>query len=228
MQQKQYQRPIRSFVLRQGRMTDAQKRAFDTLWQKYGIEESGQELDLDAIFKRKASHILEIGFGMGGSLLEMAVKAPDADFLGIEVHRPGVGTLLNGIEKEGIQNIRIICSDAVEILNQQIPDESFDRVQIFFPDPWPKKRHHKRRIIQPDFLTLLHAKLRRDGILHIATDWQPYAEWIMEMMTANDGFVNCAGVDQYANRPEYRPVTKFEKRGERLGHGVWDLIFKKR
>lgn len=221
-------RKVRSFVRREGRMTPGQQRAFDELWSAYSIDRSSDVLNFENLFNRKAPVVLEIGFGMGGSLLEMAKADPDTNFLGIEVHRPGVGSLLRGIKENGVKNLRVMCDDAVEILTEQVEDEAFSRVQIFFPDPWPKKRHHKRRLIQPIFLDLLHAKLVSDGILHIATDWKPYAEWMMELLADREDFENCAGVGQYSERPTYRPVTKFERRGEKLGHGVWDLIFKKR
>lgn len=220
-------RTIRSFVRREGRMTPGQKGAMDRLWPQFGIEQGDQPLDLVAEFRRDAPRVLEIGFGNGLSLAEMATNAPEQDYLGIEVHRPGVGTLLQAIEERGLTNVRVMCADAVEILKQQIPDGSLDRVQLFFPDPWHKKRHNKRRIVQPAFVELLKTKLKPGGIFHMATDWEPYAEHMMEVMSEALGYENCSGEGNYAERPEYRPLTKFEQRGHRLGHGVWDLLFER-
>ena len=171
--------------------------------------------------------MLEIGFGMGQSLVAMAAAAPEKNFIGVEVHLPGVGRLLHSMEDEGVDNIRVYCHDAVEILNDCIDDASLDTVQIFFPDPWHKKRHHKRRLIQPDFVDLLCRKLKPGGVLHLATDWENYAEQMMEVLSANTQLRNQAGEGEFAPRPDHRPLTKFERRGERLGHGVWDLLFKK-
>ncbi len=220
-------RRIRSFVKREGRLTTGQQRALDTLFPQYGIESSEQKLELDAVFGRKAPRILEIGFGNGASLAEMAAKNPQQDYIGIEVHRPGVGNLLIQIEKQGLSNLRVINDDAVDVLNNMIADESLDAVYLFFADPWHKKRHHKRRIVQPAFVQLVRSKLKSGGLFHMATDWENYAEHMMEVMTAATGFINTAGEGQYLPRPDYRPLTKFEQRGQRLGHGVWDLIFRK-
>ena len=220
-------RRIRSFVKREGRLTTGQQRALDTLFPQYGIESSEQKLELDAVFGRKAPRILEIGFGNGTSLAEMAAKNPQQDYIGIEVHRPGVGNLLIQIEKQGLSNLRVINDDAVDVLNNMIADESLDAVYLFFADPWHKKRHHKRRIVQPAFAQLVRSKLKSGGLFHMATDWENYAEHMMEVMTAATGFTNTAGEGQYLPRPDYRPLTKFEQRGQRLGHGVWDLIFRK-
>jgi tRNA (guanine-N7-)-methyltransferase len=219
-------RRIRSFVLRAGRMTPGQQRAFDEYWPQQGLLREQGLLDFQQAFGRTAPVILEIGFGMGQSLVEMAAAAPERDFIGIEVHRPGVGKLLHSMAERGVGNIRIYCDDAVEVLQQCIPDASLAGAQIFFPDPWHKKKHHKRRLIQPDFVQLLRGKLAPGGVLHVATDWQDYAEQILEVLSAAPGFKNQAG-DGYAPRPDYRPKTKFEQRGERLGHGVWDLLFVK-
>jgi tRNA (guanine-N7-)-methyltransferase len=183
-------------------------------------------LNFQQAFGRAAPVILEIGFGMGQSLVAMAEAAPQQDFIGIEVHRPGVGRLLHSMVERHIGNIRIYCDDAVEVLQQCIPDNSLAGVQIFFPDPWHKKKHHKRRLIQPDFVQLLRGKLGVGGVLHVATDWQEYAEHILAVMEAAPGFKNQMG-NGYAPRPDSRPTTKFEQRGERLGHGVWDLLFEK-
>lgn len=220
-------RPIRSFVRREGRMTPSQERAFNDLWQCYGLSFESHLFDFDQIFGRKANRVLEIGFGMGQSLAEQALKNPQLDYLGIEVHRPGVGALLAAIEKNNLQNIRIICADAVEVLKHCLPDASLDLIQIFFPDPWPKRRHHKRRLIQADLVKLLHRKLKVGGKLHLATDWQDYAEQMMLVMSDAEGWENIAGKNNFSPRPEDRPLTKFEKRGEKLGHGVWDLLFRK-
>lgn len=220
-------RPIRSFVRRQGRMTQLQERALAELWPRYGLEPADELLDLEQLFGRPAARILEIGFGMGDALAEMAQAQPDSDYLGIEVHRPGVGRLLARLAEQGSDNVRVFCHDAVDVLQRQIADESLDRVLLFFPDPWHKRRHHKRRIVRPEYVELIRTKLKPGGIFHMATDWQEYAEWMMEVMSDAEGFENLAGVGQYSERPSYRPVTKFERRGQRLGHDVWDLLFKK-
>jgi tRNA (guanine-N7-)-methyltransferase len=226
-EQKPFLRRIRSFVRREGRLTPGQQRALEELWPQFGIEHDETILDLQAIFGRSAPRVLEIGFGNGASLLKMAQGNPDTDYLGIEVHRPGVGNLLLGIEREGVTNIRVMSEDAVDILKQQIPDASLDMVQLFFPDPWHKKKHHKRRIVQPDFVQLLYRKLKPGGLFHMATDWQDYAEHMLEVMMAAEGFTNTSPTNDYVERPDSRPLTKFEQRGHRLGHGVWDLIFKR-
>ena len=220
-------RRIRSFVRREGRLTKGQQRALAELFPHYGVKLQQGELDLDVLFGRRAFRILEIGFGNGASLAEMATEHPDNDYLGIEVHRPGVGNLLLQIEKRQLNNIRVSNDDAVEVIEQQIPDNSLDAVYLFFPDPWHKKKHHKRRIVQPGFVQLLRCKLKPGGIFHMATDWENYAEHMLEIMTKAEGFANLAGEGNYSPRPEYRPLTKFEQRGQRLGHAVWDLIFKK-
>lgn len=220
-------RRIRSFVRRQGRMTDRQARALQVLWPKYGLEPSEELLDLDLVFGRSAPRVLEIGFGMGDALADMAQAHPENDYLGIEVHRPGVGNLLARLEEQGSDNVRVFCFDAIEILQHQIPNESLDSVLLFFPDPWHKKRHNKRRIVQPAFVAMIRTKLKSGGVFHMATDWQDYAKWMMEVMNVAEGFENLAGTNQYSERPDYRPVTKFERRGHRLGHGIWDLLFKK-
>ena len=218
-------RHIRSFVKREGRLTKGQQRALDELFPRYGISLQQGELDFDALFGRRTCRVLEIGFGNGASLAEMAANHAENDYLGIEVHRPGVGNLLLQIEKQGLNNIRVSNDDAVEVLEQQIPDASLDAVYLFFPDPWHKKKHHKRRIVQPVFVQLLRRKLRTGGIFHMATDWENYAEHMLEVMTAAEGFENMAEEGRYVARPGYRSLTKFEQRGHRLGHGVWDLVF---
>lgn len=220
----QHRRRIRSFVRREGRLTPGQQRALDELWPQFGLSVD-RDLDLAAVFGRCAPVILEIGFGNGASLAEMAENEPETDFIGIEVHRPGVGHLLMELERRGLHNVRVFCHDAVEVLQQKIPDHSLDRVLLFFPDPWPKTKHHKRRILQPDFVSLLARKLKHGGRFHMATDWQPYAEHMLEVMEAAANFGNCSRQGQYSDRPAYRPVTKFEQRGQKLGHGVWDLVY---
>ncbi|MCB1855137.1 MAG: tRNA (guanosine(46)-N7)-methyltransferase TrmB [Halieaceae bacterium] len=220
-------RPIRSYVLRTGRMTDAQQRAFDRNWSRWGLEHSAGELDFDRVFGRGGPRVLEIGFGMGQSLVAMAAAAPDSNFIGVEVHRPGVGKLLHSMEERGVDNIRVYCHDAVEVLRDCIPRASLDTVQIFFPDPWHKKKHHKRRLIQPDLVGQLVERLKPGGTLHLATDWEPYAAQMMAVLSATPGLANTHGDGQFAPRPEHRPLTKFELRGERLGHGVWDLVFRR-
>jgi tRNA (guanine-N7-)-methyltransferase len=217
---------VRSFVRREGRITAGQRRALETLWPKFGLE-TGARIDLDTIFGRQAPHTLEIGFGNGDALATMAEQTPDTDFLGIEVHRPGVGRLLLELERRGLTNVRLMRKDAVQVLHDCLPDGCLNRVLLFFPDPWHKKRHHKRRIVQPAFVELLAEKLATGGILHMATDWEHYAVQMLEVAEASPAFRNSAGHGQYAPRPGYRPITRFEQRGQRLGHGVWDLVFER-
>ena len=220
-------RRIRSFVLRTGRMTEGQKRSYERHWPTKGLELLNGAIDVESVFGRCAPTVLEIGFGMGDSLATMAAAAPEKNFIGVEVHSPGVGRLMHLIDESGIENLRAYCDDAVEVLERCIADDSLSRVQVYFPDPWHKKRHHKRRLIQPEFVQLLRKKLQLGGVIHLATDWEDYAEHMMKVMTAAPGFANSGGEGKFAPRPEYRPVTKFERRGERLGHGVWDLLFEK-
>ena len=220
-------RRIRSFVKREGRLTVGQQRALDQLFPLYGLSLQDNAINIADVFQRDAYTVLEIGFGNGTSLAEMAANNPDQNYIGVEVHRPGVGNLLLQIEEGGLTNLRVINDDAVEVLKQMIADESIDAVYLFFADPWHKKRHHKRRIVQREFVELLRKKLKVGGIFHMATDWEHYAEHMMQVMNQAEYFKNTAGKDQYLPRPEYRPLTKFEQRGQRLGHGVWDLIFKK-
>ena len=221
-----FQRPIRSFVKREGKMTKGQINAIEQLWETHGLNLDDKELDFDTFFGRTCPVILEIGFGNGSSLADMAERYTEFNFLGVEVHRPGVGSLLVQVNKRELNNIRVSTDDAVLVCNQQIPDGSLERVQIFFPDPWHKKRHNKRRLIQPPFVETLIKKLKPGGQIHVATDWENYAEHILEVLSANNDLQNTA--DDYAPKPEYRPSTKYEKRGIRLGHGVWDLVFKKK
>ncbi|MCL6268379.1 tRNA (guanosine(46)-N7)-methyltransferase TrmB [Sansalvadorimonas sp. 2012CJ34-2] len=224
----QHHRKIKSFVLRAGRMTTGQQRGWDVIFPHQGLKLENGALDIENTFGRKAPLVVEIGFGMGLSLVEMAGNELDKDFIGIEVHRPGVGSLMNEADKAGLSNLRAYCDDAVEVLRQCIPDNSISRMQVYFPDPWHKKRHNKRRLIQPEFVASILPKMKPGGVLHLATDWENYAEQMMEVMSAAEGWENQAGENQYAPRPDFRPLTKFEKRGQRLGHGVWDLLFEKK
>jgi tRNA (guanine-N7-)-methyltransferase len=218
-------RNIRSFVLRQGRLTPAQQRSVETLMSVHGIAYAPALLDLDAAFGRAAPKILEIGFGMGGATAQIAAANPQQDYLGVEVHTPGVGNLLKLVQEQGLSNLRVIRHDAVEVLRDMIADGALDGIHIFFPDPWPKTRHHKRRLLQPALVQLLCSKLKVGGYLHFATDWEEYAQWTLEVLRAEPLLANTA--EDYAPRPDYRPLTKFEQRGLNLGHGVWDLIFSK-
>jgi tRNA (guanine-N7-)-methyltransferase len=218
-------RHIRSFVLRQGRVSNAQQRAHDTLLPKFGIPYTPQLIDLDAIYGRCAPKILEIGFGMGETTATIAAAHPENDYLGIEVHTPGVGSLLKEIGERELSNVRIIQHDAVEVLHNMIAPGSLDGTHVFFPDPWPKKRHHKRRLLQPPLVALLASRLKPGAYLHAATDWQEYAEQILDVFSHEPLLKNTA--DGFAPRPDYRPQTKFETRGLRLGHGVWDIIFRR-
>lgn len=218
------QRRIRSFVLRQGRLTKGQARALETGFPQFGVNYAPEQLDLDALFNRADSKkILEIGFGMGETTAKIAQVLPNCDFLAAEVHTPGVGALLKLIQENELNNIRVIQHDVVEVLHRMIADASLDGVHIFFPDPWHKKRHHKRRLIQAEFVQLLCTKLKTGGYLHVATDWQEYAEWVLEVLNAETQLENTA--KDYAVKPSYRPLTKFENRGLKLGHGVWDMVF---
>lgn len=219
------QRPIRSFVLRQGRLSTAQARAIEQLYPIHGILFDKSVLDLNRIYGRQAPKIIEIGFGMGQATAHIAATCPENDYLGIEVHSPGVGSLLNLIEQHQIRNLRIVQHDAVEVLAHMIADASLHGIHIFFPDPWHKARHHKRRLIQADFIALLCSKLVPGGYLHCATDWEPYAGHILTVLNNTTGLVNTA--DNYAPRPSYRPLTKFEQRGLNLGHGIRDIVFHK-
>ena len=218
-------RPIRSYVIRSGRLTDAQRKAIESYWDKYVVEFNNETLDPNSLFESPQKLTVEIGFGMGDSLLEMAKRRPEQNFLGIEVHQPGVGKLLNGIAENELTNLKLICHDAREILESGLPDHCIDRLLLFFPDPWHKKRHNKRRLVQPEFIELLLRKLNKKAELHFATDWQAYAEHMMEVLEANPSLENVLGAQNYWPDPD-RPVTKFEKRGQRLGHGVWDLRFR--
>ncbi|MGB5103319.1 MAG: tRNA (guanosine(46)-N7)-methyltransferase TrmB [Steroidobacteraceae bacterium] len=220
----EHRRSVRSFVVRAGRMTVAQERAWRELWPRYGIEDDGP-LDFGTVFGREAPVTLEIGFGNGESLAALAEAHPDRDFLGIEVHRPGVGHLLLRAEAAGLSNVRIVCRDAVEVLERQVADAALAEVLLYFPDPWPKKRHHKRRIVQGAFVDLVARKLQPGGVFRLATDWQDYAEHMLAVVGACEGLRNLSSSGGHAPRPESRPLTRFELRGQRLGHEVWDLAF---
>lgn len=222
-----HRREIRSFVRREGRMTDAQKRALAALWPRYGLDPSRAPLDLDAVFGRRAPCVFEIGFGMGDYLLSRVVAEPAHDFLGVEVHRPGVGRLLHRADAAGARNLRVACQDAVELLRDGIPEAALDEIVIQFPDPWHKARHHKRRLIQPAFAKLVVARLKPGGLLSLATDWQPYAEHMLKVLNAEPGLRNLSADGRYVPRPATRLKTKFEARGERLGHAVFDLAYRR-
>lgn len=212
---------IKSYVLRQGRLTKAQQNAIDNYWDEYGIDADQKELDFKLLFGNNAPVTFEIGFGNGDSLIEQAKNNPEKNYIGIEVHTPGVGHCLHRIQQEGLINIKVMRHDATLILSQQIPNRSLHCVQLFFPDPWHKRRHHKRRILQQDFIETVHAKLEKGGLFHMATDWKNYADHMRSEMSANKNF------SFYSDRRGDRPQTKFETRGLKLGHSVWDLIYKK-
>jgi tRNA (guanine-N7-)-methyltransferase len=220
-------REIRSFVLRQGRFTEAQQRAFDVQWPKFGLDYSGQPRDFDAVFGRAAPLVLEIGTGNGEALCFAARQDPSRNYVGIEVHAPGVGRLLNALDSDASHHVRVYHHDAVEVLLNEVADGALDEVRIYFPDPWHKKRHNKRRLIQPEFATLLGRKLRTGGRLHCATDWEAYAEHMWDVLDATPGLRNRAGPRGSVPRPDWRPQTHFETRGQKLGHGVWDLLYDK-
>lgn len=221
------QRPIRSYVLRQGRMTTGQQRAFQAFWPRYGLERPAGELDLPAIFGNRHPVTLEIGFGNGEALAAAALCHPERNYLGVEVHGPGVGHLLLALAEQESSNVRILQVDAMELLRRHLSPGSLNGVLLFFPDPWPKQRHHKRRIVQPEFARLVHRALEPGGTLHMATDWEHYARQMLAVLSTIPGMRNLAGTGNYAPRPSGRPPTKFERRGRRLGHGVWDLLFER-
>jgi tRNA (guanine-N7-)-methyltransferase len=220
-----HRRRIRSFVTRAGRVSTGQRRALDDLSPRFMLPFEGAPLDWTTAFGRTGARVLEIGFGMGATTAEIAARRPDDDFLGIEVHEPGVGALLKLIGEQALENIRIIQHDAVEVVEQMLPEGCLDGIHIYFPDPWHKARHHKRRLIQPAFVATLVSRLKPGGYVHLATDWENYAEQMLDVLSANPSLQNTAA--DYAPRPDYRPITKFERRGLALGHGVWDLLFKR-
>lgn len=218
-------RSIRSFVVRGGRMTEGQQKTYDANWAVYGLELEAGRIDYAQVFGRESEVVLEVGFGMGASLVEMARLAPEKDFIGIEVHPPGVAKLMMLAQEQEVKNLRVYCDDAIEVMDKCLPQKAASAFQLFFPDPWHKKKHNKRRIVQPLFAQQVASVLKTGGYFHMATDWEPYAEHMLEVMEQQSEYVNAAGVGQYHPRPEWRPLTKFEQRGEKLGHGVWDLIY---
>lgn len=223
-----FPRQVKSFVKRDGRMTEAQREAVSRLSPQFVLKLDDGVIDYQKVFQREAPTILEIGFGSGRSLLEMAKLHPEENFIGVEMHQPGIGALLLGIEANNVSNIRIYYADAVEVLGRAIPDASLDIIQIFFPDPWQKRKHHKRRLIQPEFVNVLATKLKQQGKLHLATDWEDYAIHMMKVLSQAEAFLNLAGHGNFSERSSQRPiVTKFEARGERVGRRIWELQFVK-
>ena len=218
-------RGIRSYVLRQGRLTDAQAHALENFWPDYGIDFNTVSIDPDLIFQRTAPRVLDIGSGMGETLIKLAETHPENDYLAVEVHRPGVGNLIKMARNFNLGNIRVICHDVIEVLQNRLSNHCLDQVYIFFPDPWPKKRHHKRRLVNTAFLNLLIPKLKTNARIFLATDWQDLAEHMLTVCDQHPGLINIAGTGNYTPRPDWRPVTKFENRGIRLEHGVWDLAY---
>jgi tRNA (guanine-N7-)-methyltransferase len=228
MSDQPHHRPIRSYVLREGRLTAGQERAFAELWPRWGVEYTGTPLDLSALFGNESPVWLEIGFGNGDSLAALAERHPDRNYLGVEVHQPGVGHLLLRLNALGLGNVRVLRHDAVEVLSYALAPASLAGALLFFPDPWHKRRHHKRRILQPAFVALLARVLRPGGLFHAATDWEDYAQQMLAVLEGSPTFENVAGPGAFSPRPEERPLTRFEQRGRRLGHGVWDLVFRRR
>ncbi|MCK5361911.1 MAG: tRNA (guanosine(46)-N7)-methyltransferase TrmB [Gammaproteobacteria bacterium] len=220
-------RPVRSFVRRSARMTPAQRAAIERRWPTYGLEGAGV-LDLDAVFGRRAPRVMEIGFGNGETLVSLAESHPECDYLGVDVYEPGIGRTLAAVAEKHLTNVRLLRGDAVDVLRERVSPASLDTVLLLFPDPWPKKRHHKRRLVQADFVKLVADKLVPGGRFHLATDWQDYAEQMLAVLEAEDAFVNLAGLGNFCTRGTRRPMTKFERRGQRLGHGVLDLRFQRR
>ncbi len=224
----QKKRSIRSFVKRSGRLTTGQQFALTHYWPLYGIDyQADATIDVHNLFTGVTQLKLEIGFGNGESLVQMALADPESAYIGVEVHEPGVGHCLKRIHEQGIKNLRLMSHDAIEVLQHMMPEHSLDRVFLFFPDPWHKKKHHKRRIVNQHFRDLLFKTLKPGAVLHMATDWQPYAEHMAEDLFSDQRFINLGDEQGYCSRPDYRPLTKFERRGQRLGHGVWDLMFQK-
>lgn len=226
-QEGKYIRKVRSFVKREGRLTNGQAKALEQYWNVMGLSHSNGLIDPKTLFDNGNPIVLEIGFGMGKSLVEMAKNAPELNFIGIEVHRPGVGACISLAQEEGVSNLKVYEHDAIEILADCIPDASLSKVQLFFPDPWHKKKHHKRRIVQPEFVETIRKKLNVNGVFHMATDWENYAECMLEDMNTAPGYKNLSETNDYVPRPDSRPLTKFENRGQRLGHGVWDIQFQR-
>jgi tRNA (guanine-N7-)-methyltransferase len=226
-QEGKYIRTIRSFVKREGRLTKGQARALELFWETMGLNHQDGMINCQTLFGNDNPITLEIGFGMGASFIEMAKNAPEQNFIGIEVHRPGVGACIALAEEQGVSNVKVYHHDAIEVLADCIPNESLSTVQLFFPDPWHKKKHHKRRIVQASFVEAIRQKLKLGGVFHMATDWENYAECMLEDMSTAPGFKNLSNNNDYIPRPDSRPLTKFENRGNNLGHGVWDLQFEK-
>ena len=219
--------PIRSFVIRSGRMTDAQRAGLDSHLEQWGLTLSEQEIDYAKVFDNQNPIVMEIGFGMGDSLAIMAENKPEQNFIGVEVHSPGIGRLLSLVDNKNLKNVRVFNDDAVKVLKQCTPKKSLSRLNLYFPDPWHKTKHHKRRLVQLPFLALIHSRLSDGGLFHFATDWQPYAEYVVKLMAEQSLFENVAGDDLYVSPADYdRPETKFERRGQKLGHGVWDMVFR--
>jgi len=226
-QEGKYIRKVRSFVKREGRLTKGQERALNDHWKDMGLNHSDGLIDVKTLFENENAVVLEIGFGMGKSLVEMAKAAPELNFIGIEVHKPGVGACISLASEQGVENLKVFEHDAIEILADCISDNSLTTVQLFFPDPWHKKKHHKRRIVSAEFVETIRQKLKVGGVFHMATDWENYAECMLEDMQSAKGYENLSENNDYVPRPDSRPLTKFESRGHRLGHGVWDLQFSK-
>ncbi len=224
---KPFARRIKSFVVRSTRMTVGQQRGWDTYWDAMGVEPCETILDFQQLFGNQNPLVFEIGFGMGASLFEMAQAHPEHNFIGVEVHRPGVGAILASAGDAGLTNLRVLCCDANLVIDKMLTDNALSRVQLYFPDPWHKTRHHKRRLVQPDFVQRIRKKLAKGGLFHMATDWQPYAQHMLAIMNAQEGYQNQSSDGSYVDKPDYRPQTKFERRGLKLGHGVWDLVYEK-
>ena len=222
-----YHRKIRSYVRREGRFTPAQKSAYESLWPVYGIDETSEQWDLSHLFARKSDVFLELGFGDGRVLKMLSAQHPENDYLGIEVHRPGVGRVMRELDEEGLRNVRVTSVDGMEVLQRNIPDQSLAGILIFFPDPWHKKKHKKRRMIQAEFVHMAAQRLQQEGILHLATDWEDYAQQMLEVLSVEPLLKNTSVENTYVERPQSRPLTKYEERGLRLGHGVWDLVFQR-
>jgi len=223
-----YIRKVRSFVKREGRLTKGQASALEQFWATMGLNHQDGMIDFASLFDNSNPIVLEIGFGMGKSLVEMAKNAPELNFVGVEVHRPGVGACISLAQEEGVDNLKVFEHDAIEVLADCIPDSSLTTVQLFFPDPWHKKKHHKRRIVSLEFVETIRQKLKNGGVFHMATDWENYAECMIEDMNSAPGYENLAAEDDFVPRPDSRPLTKFENRGNNLGHGVWDIQFKRK
>lgn len=226
-QEGKYIRKVRSFVKREGRLTKGQAKALEDHWSTMGLNHVDGLLDYSSLFGNDNPVVLEIGFGMGKSLVEMAKNAPELNFIGVEVHRPGVGACIALAQEQGVENLKVYEHDAIEVLADCIPESSLTTVQLFFPDPWHKKKHHKRRIVSPEFVENIRQKLKVGGVFHMATDWENYAECMLEDMQSASGYNNLSDTNDYVPRPDSRPLTKFENRGQRLGHGVWDLQFER-